>query len=316
MAARNVIAASGMDGVVIAGVNTLQTTLSGGSTRHIGEIAPQRTAMVLEATGNVVLGNYIGLNAAGTAPFGNSRAGVMIYNASGNSVAVNVIAANHRGVHIVADSGKPAANNRGQGNLIGADPTGTNTGIDGEWGNYWGVLIEDAGNNMIGERNTLSGNYGSVGIIGGLATGNLVQGNYIGVDLNGAPLANGPSNKRGVYIDGGQLSLDLYTYPVCDTAFWPGYGEGRTWLLTQDVRTTLHGNAAFSVTLPSAPPAGYAAAGTLTDPQGNTSEFSNAPYILRATPGLGAEFCSTPSWIPCKARRWQRVCRGGWWKSP
>ncbi len=53
---------------------------------------------------------------------------------------------------------------------------------------------------MVSEGNTLTGNYGGVGILDELATGNQVQGNRIGTDLNGAPLAEGPSNRRGVYI--------------------------------------------------------------------------------------------------------------------
>jgi pimeloyl-ACP methyl ester carboxylesterase len=88
---------------------------------------------------------------------------------------------------------------------------------------------------------------------------------------------------------GTTYSLDLYTYRTCDVEPWPGYGEGKTWLATQDVPTDLHGNAVFTLTLPGAPGAGHAIAGTLTDPDGNTSEFSNAPYRLQAVVGRGPD---------------------------
>jgi hypothetical protein len=77
--------------------------------------------------------------------------------------------------------------------------------------------------------------------------------------------------------------LDLYRYPICQSQTWPGMGEGETWLVGQDVTTDVGGNGRFTVTLPAALPAGYAVAGTLTDPDGSTSEFSNAPYQLSVT---------------------------------
>lgn len=74
--------------------------------------------------------------------------------------------------------------------------------------------------------------------------------------------------------------LDLYAYAICNRQVFPGFGEGENWLASQDVTTDARGDGVFTVTLPSALPAGYAVAGTLTDPDGSTSEFSNAPYQL------------------------------------
>ncbi|HSJ52973.1 MAG TPA: hypothetical protein VLC52_04430, partial [Anaerolineae bacterium] len=86
-------------------------------------------------------------------------------------------------------------------NYIGTDPTGTVS-----LGNLHGVYIDDSANNTIGgateaSRNLVSGNDGTgVRIEGSTATGNLVQGNYVGLTADGTTrLDNGLS---GVYIAG------------------------------------------------------------------------------------------------------------------
>jgi hypothetical protein len=141
------------------------------------------------ATQNVVQGNYIGTNANGTAPLGNFD-GVLISGARNNTIggtvpgARNVISGNKNdGVEIF---GSGATGNKVQGNYIGTDKTGAaNLGNTGA-----GVSISGAINNTIGgttpaARNIISGNgAGGVQIFSG-ATGNQVQGNYIGTDVMG-----------------------------------------------------------------------------------------------------------------------------------
>jgi uncharacterized repeat protein (TIGR01451 family) len=153
--------------------------------------------------GNLMQGNYIGTNIDGTAGLGNSGVGVGISaqnNTIGGTVAGarNVISGNAGGI----DMGNSAATgNLVQGNYIGTDINGTadlsNTNN--------GVSIRDAGNNTIGgtdagARNVISGNdaYG-IGIIGSGVTGNLVQGNYIGTDING--IADLGNSADGVFLD-------------------------------------------------------------------------------------------------------------------
>ncbi|MCI0693191.1 T9SS type A sorting domain-containing protein [candidate division KSB1 bacterium] len=153
--------------------------------------------------GNAIAGNYIGTNVTGTAALGNGFDGVTILDASGNTIggtmpkARNVISGNKkRGVFIFISAGA-ATENQIKGNFIGTDVTGTvalgNSG--------YGVLIQDAPNNKIGgtipgARNVISGNnFNGVGILGSGgsgATGNLVQGNFIGTDVTGTvALGNG-----------------------------------------------------------------------------------------------------------------------------
>ena len=147
------------------------------------------------ATGNLIKGNFIGTNAEGTGALGNGS-GVRIASAIGTIIGGttpserNVISGSSAdGVAILGGS---AAGNVVQGNFIGTDVTGT-----GSLGNFTGVWIYSASNNTIGgtvtgARNIISGNRKhGVNIGDSRAAGNLVQGNFIGTDVNGtADLGN------------------------------------------------------------------------------------------------------------------------------
>jgi CSLREA domain-containing protein len=171
---------------VISGNNTGGVSISGSS-----------------GTGNIVKGNYIGTDAAGTADLGNAGVGVSISSANntvGGTTAGerNVISGNNsNGVQI---SGSGGTGNVVKGNYIGTDATGT-----ADLGNTFnGVNIISANNTVggttAGERNVISGNNSSGVQIGSSSTGNIVKGNYIGINVAGtAALPNGGS---GVSISG------------------------------------------------------------------------------------------------------------------
>jgi hypothetical protein len=160
-------------------------------------------------SGNVIQGNFIGTDAAGTGDLGNSLSGVQIREgASGNVIggtvarARNVISGN--GEHGVLIQEVGTTGNRAKGNYIGTDRTGTsNLGNGGD-----GVRIAaGATGNVIGgaaasARNVISGN-NFVGVaIGNAGTsGNRVLGNFVGTDRTGtADLGNGA---EGVLITSG-----------------------------------------------------------------------------------------------------------------
>jgi CSLREA domain-containing protein len=165
-AARNVISGNTEHGVVI-GVNVGLSPLGGQ---------------------NSVRGNYIGTDAGGTADVGNRR-GVDITgpnNTIGGTSAAdrNIISGNSEsGVSII---GSAATGNLVQGNFIGTGVSGTAAlGND-----VAGVFIQAAASNtiggpVVGARNVISGNNGRGVYIVDNATGNLVQGNYVGTDVNG-----------------------------------------------------------------------------------------------------------------------------------
>jgi hypothetical protein len=149
-------------------------------------------------TGNLLEGNYIGLNNTGTAANPNGSAGILIGNgASGNTVggttagSGNVVSGNDgNGIHI---QGPGSNNNVIEGNSIGCSASGTAAVAN----NGNGILIDlGASNNAVG--NTASG-VGNV-ILGNSAagvmiadagtTGNLVGFNTIGLSMGGAAFGN------------------------------------------------------------------------------------------------------------------------------
>jgi hypothetical protein len=149
---------------------------------------------------NVVAGNYIGVDATGSAALGNGGHGVAIVGGSqsnhvgflsGGDMAAsgNVISANaQNGVHIegAGTDGNVVARNRIGTDAMGMVPLGN--GVDGV------RIIEFAAGNVIGMGavgNLISGN-GNEGIrIQNGAADNWVQGNFIGTDASGTlPLGN------------------------------------------------------------------------------------------------------------------------------
>ena len=139
---------------------------------------------------NVVQGNYIGTDASGTLARGNLN-GIVLQESSRNLIGGagagtgNLLSGNSaQGVFI---AGSYASNNVVAGNLIGPDVTGTN--LLGN-GNY-GVSINSGSGNVIGGTtagagNVVSGNiYQGIAILYAPATGNVVQGNFIGTDITG-----------------------------------------------------------------------------------------------------------------------------------
>ena len=69
------------------------------------------------------------------------------------------------------------------------------------------------------------------------------------------------------------FDLDFYANPACSN-FPREFVEGETWLGTSQVTTDANGDATFDVTLPGPTEAGARITVTATDPNGNTSEFS------------------------------------------
>jgi uncharacterized repeat protein (TIGR01451 family) len=144
------------------------------------------------ATGNVIQGNYIGLNALGDGAVPNQgvQSGINITNgASTNSVLGNVVSGNTQ--HAVTVFGATSNGNVIQANFIGTNPTGlvriANGGI--------GVDIVSAQNTVVGgaggARNIISGNGTGMQIRTG-AAGTLVQNNFIGAAASGtAAISNG-----------------------------------------------------------------------------------------------------------------------------
>jgi CSLREA domain-containing protein len=156
--------------------------------------------------GNVIQGNFIGTDVTGTLSFGNGAGGVNVGDSPANVIggttdqARNVITGNNGWVNVLLD-GNGSTGNLVEGNFIGTDVTGT-TALSNASN---GVVIENgASNNTIGGLtprmgNRVSGN--SLGIwLHGPTTGNVVQGNFIGTDVDGTFSV---PNSQGVTVDNG-----------------------------------------------------------------------------------------------------------------
>jgi parallel beta-helix repeat protein len=182
-----------------------------------GTVAGARNVISGNATGVRVIngaphveGNYIGLNAAGTAAAANG-VGVQIESASGARVgsdqpgARNVISGNSTaGVRVVRGSISPLppdANHRIQGNSIGTNAAGTaavpNGGVGIELVKATNVLI---GGDSPAAANVVCGNTDGIRIDGSQGTN--VRGNFIGVNAAGAAI---PNTDNGVLLRGGAV---------------------------------------------------------------------------------------------------------------
>ena len=144
------------------------------------------------AIGNVVQGNLIGTDAAGTGDLGNRENGVYIFQgAVGNIVggttsgARNVISGNDEEGLIIA--GAATTGNQVMGNYIGLNVTGGTALAN----TFDGISINDSGGNTIGGAVAGAGNVVSGNLLSGMdiraaaSTNNLVQGNLVGTDATG-----------------------------------------------------------------------------------------------------------------------------------
>ncbi|MCA9127216.1 MAG: right-handed parallel beta-helix repeat-containing protein [Planctomycetales bacterium] len=160
------------------------------------------------AVDNIVQGNLIGTNTAGTAALGNQYDGVWLASGATNNrvggtsaAARNLISGNAGdGVLITGMAGSPAERNEIIGNYIGTDLGGTLALANG----FRGIHIDQhATANVVGgsgnRQNVISGN-GSDGIVIALptATENRVAGNLIGTDKDGTTAL--PNQGSGIWI--------------------------------------------------------------------------------------------------------------------
>src|SRR5262249_48062300 len=150
------------EGIMIQGASN--TTIGGTTGSTLDVISGGRSdGIFANTTGNMFRGNYIGLNAAGTAALGNAHTGLVVYHGS-NAITGNVISGNG-GVGLVLGNFDPAeGGNLVHGNRIGTDPSGTVAIPNGSHGIFVGQVAGGVDNRIGGtsasERNVISGNLG------------------------------------------------------------------------------------------------------------------------------------------------------------
>jgi uncharacterized repeat protein (TIGR01451 family) len=208
---------NGGDGIDISnGNNTI-----GGTTASLKNVISGNTFEGIQlfsssASGNVILGNDIGVGVDGATKLGNGFAGIQSIGAVGNQIggivagAGNVISNNQTGISIQGNVTTTTI----QGNFIGTDGTGSIA----EGNTFDGININGGANNVIGGsgtgRNVISANGRSgITISGASAKNNIVRNNAIGVGANlTSPLGNATEGilLNGVFneVIGGPLASD------------------------------------------------------------------------------------------------------------
>lgn len=272
--------------------------------------------------GNIVVGNFIGLDAQGNA-LGNTQHGILLEGVRNTLIgdftpgAGNVISANELdGIRIVGGSGNVIREN-----LIGLDPTGQ----EGRCNGWNGIALAGAATNHQILDNVISANARSgVVVVGASATGNAIRRNAIhsngglGIDLGGDGVTpndrgnlaagivpdadtgpNGLQNfpelnnvQPGVETrvngllrstPGASFVIDFYANTAPDPS---GYGEGQRWLGTTTVVANSEGVAPFNVTLAATTNGGEFVTATATRllPGGVESDTSefSAAYAVKA----------------------------------
>ena len=263
----------------------------------------------IAATGVQILGNRIGTDYTGELPLGNVAFGVMTSGAAGVTIGGtatgyrNIISANTEGgIGLYADTTGTLV----EGNLIGIDVTGSvalgnGNGIQLDGGSSANTI----GGTGSGAGNTIAFSKGiGVDVDATAGPGNEIRLNSIfsntglgidlggdGITLNNSVAYTGPNNHQNFPVltnvtsaggmttvtgtfnstPGTTFELDFYTLSTLNAS---GYGEGRFLLGSASVTTDVHGNFNFNFQFPT--PAGGARFVTAmaTDPNGNSSEFS------------------------------------------
>ena len=176
------ISVQGVSGALIGGTATSARNVISGNTLHGIEL-------VSSATGNSIQGNYIGLNAAGTAALPNTGRGIDMTSSS-NTNAVGGIAVGAG--NVVSGNGMDGIRIQTTGNTILGNYVGLNGAGTAAIGNaYSGIELQNGSNvvggSVAGSANVVSGNAASgITIVGG--SSNSVKGNLVGTNAAGTAL--------------------------------------------------------------------------------------------------------------------------------
>jgi parallel beta-helix repeat protein len=232
---------------ISSGNNTI-----GGPVAGAGNVISGNTAGIVISSfstgsvGNVIQGNFIGTNAAGTGPVPNIQQGIVAPNAVNNTIggtqsgAANKIAYNGGpGIAITNSSGivirgNSIFSNNGLGIDLGGDGVTANDNLDADVG-----------------PNTLQ-NFPVLTTVSSTNNSTTIQGSL-------GSLTNTT------------FDIDFYSSAAADPS---GNGEGAQFVGTTQVTTNGNGNGTINVTFPFALATGRVITATATDPNGNTSEFS------------------------------------------
>jgi CSLREA domain-containing protein/uncharacterized repeat protein (TIGR01451 family) len=267
---------------------------------------------------NLVEGNLIGLNAAGTAAVRNQTGLRTQLDVLRTTIRDNTVSGNQfDGINLFNGARDTVI----VGNRIGTDPSGATAIPNGGHGittqfSQTGTIV---GGTDAGTANTIAFNVGDGVFLaaGGASLGNSVHSNGgLGIDrgANGVTAPGFPriptgvtattvgssTTIRGSLVGASGSSLhriEIFGNEVCDPAL---HGEGEWFVATTDVTTNASGAATFQVTVPALPDGTVVTATSTNNDQ--TSEFSAcvvaAPPADDSATGSGAPGSTTSTDAP------------------
>ncbi len=308
IAERNVISGNGFRGVfIIFGAfgstgNLVQGNLIGTKANGAEALGNTFGGVLLQAHGNILGGTTAG---AGNVISGNNSVGVIIFAGAGNQVEGNFIGTQEDGTsplgnasHGVLISDAPTPNNTiggTTGTTAGGPCTGACNTIAFNSGD--GVFVEgpfpfpvpfptppSTGNRIL--SNSIHSNTG-LGIDlddDGVTTNDVGDGDTGANNLQNFPVLDSAISGSGSTTIEGALNsaatttfrLEFFSNTACDPS---NHGEGESFLGSTTVMTAGSGVVSFTVSFPTTVPAGHFITSTATDPNGNTSEFSQCEQV-------------------------------------
>ena len=186
-----------------ANANTVGGTAAGA--RNVISGNTGQGVAIIASNGNVVAGNFIGTNAAGSGAIPNTYAGAEIFGGAqfnmigGTTVAARNILSGNASQGAAID-GAGTSNNVIAGNYAGLNAAGTAALPNAYAGAeiFGGATGNTIGGTVAGSGNVLSGNLGQgVALTGAGTSGNVVAGNHIGTNPGGtAAIGNGTPASR------------------------------------------------------------------------------------------------------------------------
>jgi titin len=209
------------------------------------------------STKNVIAGNHIGTNAAGTLPVPNAT-GVLINQAIGTIIGRpsgnvsqpgprslgNLISGNSTvGIDLINVQPNPVLGERGttiRNNFIGTDITGM-AAMSNRQG---GITVQNSIGTTIGSTdptfpNVIAGNGNQGILLSGGTTRTLIEGNFIGTDVTGAGAL---SDTIGIYVQGSSNNTIGGRSPGAGNVLSGNAAAGVTVVFNQSVGNVIQGN--------------------------------------------------------------------------
>jgi len=297
--AGNVISGNGDDGIELSGTYTADTQITG---NYIGTNAAG-TGAVGNNYGvyiNGAIGTYLGGStvAARNIVSGNTYNGVRISTsyASGNRVMGNYIGTDVYGTSALGNFDGIWITGSASYNTIGG--TMESMGNQIAHNTRYGICVESGVSNQF-RKNSISSN-GNLGIdlqADGVTTNDAQDPDTGPNNLQNRPILSSAVSSGGSTTIQGSLNstpdrdfiIDFYSNVVPDAT---NYGEGEDWIGSTTVHTNSgSGSISFNVTLPSVTvPGGYYITATATDDvTDDTSEFSQVEYVVNTDMDLAVQ---------------------------